>query len=64
MRYREIIEGLTEDAQADAERRRKANERLNNARRKKTDAARAYQERMRRASEAERNAQAALRKPS
>jgi hypothetical protein len=63
MTYREILEAVAADAaQKLADKRRKANEKLNNERRKKTDAARQYQDRMRSAGEAERNAKATLSK--
>lgn len=64
MTYRDILEASAADeAQKVAEKRRKENERVDAARRKRTDAARQYQDKLRSANDAERNAKAALRKP-
>lgn len=60
MRYYEIIEAAADAAARESERKRKANEKLTNARRKKSDAARRYQDSLRTAASAEQSAKTTL----
>jgi len=62
MRWSEIAEGSpAEEAQKESQRRIKANQKIADARRKKADAARAYQDKMIWANNAEQNAKSKLR---
>lgn len=63
MRYREIIEALAGAATKAANKRLKANQQLDNARRKKSDAAQRYQDALRSANQSEQAAKGKLTSP-
>ncbi len=60
MRYHEIIEAEQRDAEHDAKKRAAAQQKLDNARHKRSQAAQSYQDRVRDAAEQERKAKARL----
>lgn len=63
MRYRDIVEATADQAIKDAQKRLKANQQLDNARRKKSAAAQKYQDAMRSANQSEQAAKVKLKSP-
>ncbi|MXP41280.1 hypothetical protein GRI75_06455 [Altererythrobacter soli] len=60
MRYIDIIESIADDATKEAKKRLKANQQIDNARRKRGNAAQKYQDSLRTANQSEQAAKAKL----
>lgn len=63
MRYKDIIESIADEATKAAQKRLKANQQIDNARRKKSNAAQKYQDALRTANKSEQAAKAKLNSP-
>lgn len=63
MRYKEIIESIADKAMETAQKRLRAKQQIDNARRKKSNAAQKYQDSLRSASQSEQAARAKLNSP-
>lgn len=63
MRYKDIIESMADEAMKAAQKRLKANQQIDNARRKKSTAAQKYQDALRTANQSEQSAKAKLNSP-
>lgn len=63
MRYKDIIESIADEATKAAQKRLKANQQIDNARRKKSNAAQKYQDALRTANQSEQAAKAKLNSP-
>jgi seryl-tRNA synthetase len=63
MRYKDIIESIADEALKAAKKRTKANQQIDNARRKKSDASQKYQDSLRSANQSEQAAKAKLNSP-
>lgn len=63
MRYKDIIESVAEKAAKTAQKRLKANQQIDNARRKRSAAAQKYQDALRTANQSEQAAKAKLQSP-
>lgn len=63
MRYKDIIESIADEAIKAAQKRLKANQQIDNARRKKSNAAQKYQDALRTANQSEQAAKAKLNSP-
>ncbi|MBL8657020.1 MAG: hypothetical protein JNJ92_06630 [Altererythrobacter sp.] len=63
MRYKDIIESIADEAIKAAQKRLKASQQIDNARRKKSAAAQKYQDTLRTANQSEQAAKAKLNSP-
>ena len=63
MRYKDIIESIADEAMQTAQKRLKASQQIDNARRKKSTAAQKYQDTLRTANQSEQDAKAKLNSP-
>ena len=63
MRYKDIIESIADEAIKAAQKRLKASQQIDNARRKKSTAAQKYQDALRTANQSEQAAKAKLNSP-
>nr|WP_317892144.1 hypothetical protein [uncultured Sphingomonas sp.] len=63
MRYKDIIESIADEAMKAAQKRLKASQQIDNARRKKSNAAQKYQDTLRTANQSEQAAKAKLNSP-